>query len=154
MIRRIRPRHALVMTCLALFVLAGTAYAVTPGSPPGPSEEVAFANVLEDGTFTLASNNLPQSAVTHPAAGVYCFTDIGFTARSAVVSGDNAFGNNDTIASVVIDVTGEGLAGCPEGAIIRVRTLDANGLAGSSSAPYAPALVDHRFVIWLRGTHQ
>jgi hypothetical protein len=52
----------------------------------------------------------------------------------------------------VIDVTGEGLGQCPEGAIIRVRTLDANGVVGSNSAPYAPALVDHRFVIWIRGT--
>jgi hypothetical protein len=153
MIRRIRPRHALVVTCLALSVLAGAAYAVAASSPPaGPSEVVAFANVRENGIFILASGNLPQSAVTRTEPGVYCFTDLPFTAQSAVVSGENGFGNNDTIASVVIDVTGEGLGQCPEGAIIRVRTLDANGVVGSNSAPYAPALVDHRLVIWIRGT--
>ena len=83
---------------------------------------------------------------------MYCFTDLGFLARSAVVSGNNANANNDTIASVAIDVPPlEGLAGCPEGANVRVRTLDPNGVAGNNAGPYAPALVDHRFVIWLRG---
>jgi hypothetical protein len=32
-----------------------------------------------------------------------------------------------------------------------VRTLDANGVANNNVGAYAPALVDHRFVIWLRG---
>jgi hypothetical protein len=81
MIRRIRPRHALVVTCLALSVLAGAAYAVAASSPPaGPSEVVAFANVRENGIFILASGNLPQSAVTRTEPGVYCFTDLPFTA--------------------------------------------------------------------------
>jgi hypothetical protein len=35
-----------------------------------------------------------------------------------------------------------------------VRTLDANGVANNNAGPYAPALVDHRFVIWLRGSGQ
>jgi hypothetical protein len=157
-IRRIRLRDALVVICLAVFAIAGTAYAVAPGSPKaGPSEEVAYATVLEDGTLSErhSSDNLPQSAVTHPADGVYCFTDLGFLARSAQVSGNNAFNNNDTIASVAIDVPPlEGLGGCPDGANVRVRTLDANGVAGNNAAPYAPALVDHRFVIWLRGTKE
>jgi hypothetical protein len=157
-IRRIRLRHALVVTCLAVFAIAGTAYAVAPGSPKaGPSEELAYATVLEDGTLSErhSSDNLPQSAVTHPADGVYCFTDLGFLARSAQVSGNNANGNNDTIASVAIDVPPlEGLSGCPDGANVRVRTLDANGVAGNNAGPYAPALVDHRFVIWLRGAKE
>jgi hypothetical protein len=155
-IRQIRRHHALVVAGVAVLAIAGTAYAVAPGSPrAGPSEQVAYGTVLEDGTLSArhSSDNLPQSAVTHPAAGVYCFTDLGFLARSAVVSGNNANANNDTIASVAIDVPPlEGLAGCPEGANVRVRTLDANGVAGNNAGPYAPALVDHRFVIWLRGT--
>jgi hypothetical protein len=156
-IRRIRQRHALVVVGVAVLAIAGTAYAVAPGSPTaGPSEVVAYGTVLEDGTLSArhSSNNLPQSAVTHPAPGVYCFTDLGFLARSAVVSGNNANANNDTIASVAIDVPPlEGLSGCEdvEGANVRVRTLDANGVAGNNAGPYAPALVDHRFVIWLRG---
>jgi len=32
-----------------------------------------------------------------------------------------------------------------------VRTLDLNGVAGSTGGPYNPTLVDHRFVIWIRG---
>jgi hypothetical protein len=155
-IRQIRLHHALVVVGVAVLAIVGAAYAVAPGSPEaGPSEVVAYATVLEDGTLSErhSSNNLPQSAVTHPAAGVYCFTDLGFLARSAVVSGNNANANNDTIASVAIDVPPlEGLAGCDlEGANVRVRTLDANGVAGNNAGPYAPALVDHRFVIWLRG---
>jgi hypothetical protein len=157
-ILRIRLRPALVVTCLTLFVIAGTAYAVAPGPhKAGPSEQVAYATVLEDGSLSPrhSSDNLPQAALTHPAAGVYCFTDLGFTAFSAVVSGNNANSNNDTIASVAIDVPPlEGLAGCPDGANVRVRTLDANGVANNNAGPYAPALVDHRFVIWLRGSGQ
>ena len=160
MISRIRHRHALVIVGVAVLAIAGTAYAVAPSSPKaGPSEVVAYGTVLEDGTLSArhSSDNLPQSAVTHPAPGVYCFTDLGFLARSAVVSGNNANANNDTIASVAIDVPPlEGLSGCEdvEGANVRVRTLDANGVAGNNAGPYAPALVDHRFVIWLRGNRR
>lgn len=151
------PSFAVVATVsLLLFsVIGGAAYAVAKDSPKaGPHEKVAFANVLEDGTLdpNLSSSNLPQSGVTHPVTGVYCFKDVGFTINSAIVSGDNSFSNNDTIVSVAIDNTGGPLSGCPAGSQARVRTLDANGVAGSNTAPYAPALVDHRFVIWLRGS--
>ncbi|OLE19688.1 MAG: hypothetical protein AUG88_00280 [Actinobacteria bacterium 13_1_20CM_4_68_12] len=75
---------------------------------------------------------------------------------NAVVAGDNSFGNNDTLASISIDnaTPREGLAGCPDGATLRVRTLDLNGVAGTTSGPYNPLLVDHRFVIWIRGDRQ
>jgi hypothetical protein len=146
---------ALAAAVLVLFAaVAGAAYAIAPGSPKaGPSEEVAFANVLENGTLdpNLSSSNVPQAGVTNPSAGVYCFKDLGFTVNSAVVSGDNSNSNDDTIASVAIDNTGGPLSGCPAGSNVRVRTLDPNGVAGSSAAPYAPARVNHRFVIWLRG---
>jgi len=29
-----------------------------------------------------------------------------------------------------------------------------NGVAGTTSGPYNPLLVDHRFVIWIRGDRQ
>jgi hypothetical protein len=154
--RQRKARIFATVSALLLFGAVGAAYAVGTGRPKaGPSEAVAFANVLEDGTLdpTLSSDNLNQAAVTHPAAGVYCFANVGFTINSAVVSGDNSFGNNDTIASVAIQNTGEPLAGCPDAASsARVRTLDADGAAASNGAPYAPALVDHRFIIWLRGS--
>ena len=154
---RFRTKALAATISLAVFgTIGGVAYSAAKESPKaGPSEKVAFANVLEDGTLdpNLSSRNLPQSGVTHPATGVYCFKDVGFTINSAMVSGDNSFANNDTIVSVALDNTGGPLSGCPAGAQARVRTLDANGLAGSNTAPYAPALVDHRFVIWLRGSH-
>jgi len=153
---RFRTKAVVATISLAVFgAIGGVAYSAAKDSPKaGPNEKVAFANVLEDGTLdpNLSSGNLPQSGVTHPAPGVYCFNDVGFTINSAMVSGDNSFSNNDTIVSVAIDNTGGGLGGCPAGAQARVRTLDANGVAGSNTAPYAPVLLDHRFVIWLRGS--
>jgi hypothetical protein len=61
--------------------------------------------------------------------------------------------SSDAIASVAIDnaTPREGLAGCPDGTTLRIRTLDANGTAGSNVGPYNPLLVDHRFQIWIRG---
>ena len=124
----------------------------------GPSEEVAFANVLADGTIDtdLASNNVGNANILHPAPGLYCFIGLPVRVNSAVVSGDNSDNNNDTIISVAFDdVLGDEedlRGGCPgRQTSIRVRTLDANGQAGNNDGPYAPALVDHRFVIWIRG---
>jgi len=143
--------------------IAGVAVAATGGHKAGPQESVAFANVLENGTLQVgnSSDNLADANITkgrdamtgQPLPGVYCFNNLPFLPSNAVVAGDNSFGNNDTIASVAIDnaTPREGLAGCPDGSTLRVRTLDANGAAGSNGGPYAPALVDHRFVIWIRG---
>jgi hypothetical protein len=84
---------------------------------------------------------------------VYCFTNLRFLPSSAVVAGGNAFRNNDTVVSVAVDNTTPrgGLETCPDGATIRVRTLDLNGVASSSDGPYNPQLMDHIFVIWIRG---
>jgi hypothetical protein len=155
--RSIRSLPVLGVFAVVLFTaIAGTAYAVASGSPAaGPQEAVAFANVLDDGTVDppLSSNNLPQSAITNPAPGIYCINDPGFTITSGMVSADNSFANNDTLASVALDNTGEGLSGCPVSeSSARVRTFDLNGVAGSNTATYDPKLVNHRFVIWLRGT--
>jgi len=120
---------------------------------------VAFANVLADGTLNVgaSSDQVADSNISHTAnTGVYCLTDLPFLPSNAVVAGDNSFGNNDTLASISIDnaTPREGLAGCPDGATLRVRTLDLNGVAGTTSGPYNPLLVDHRFVIWIRGDRQ
>jgi hypothetical protein len=143
--------------------LGGAALAATGGHKAGPQEAQAFANVLENGTLQVgnSSDNLADanivkgsdSATGNPLAGVYCFINLPFLPSNAVVAGDNSFGNNDTIASISIDnaTPREGLAGCPPGTTLRVRTLDANGAAGSNGGPYNPLLVDHRFVIWIRG---
>jgi hypothetical protein len=145
-----------VIVVVGFVAIGGTAYAVTSASPAaGPQEAVAFANVLENGTVdpALSSSNLLPSAITHPADGVYCINDPGFKINSAMVSGDNSFANNDTLVSVAVDNTGEGLGGCPVTATsARVRTLDLDGLAASTTNTYGPKLVNHRFIIWLRGT--
>jgi hypothetical protein len=159
---RFRP-SALALLVLVLVVgLGGVAVAATGGHKAGPQEVVAFANVLENGTLQVgnSSDNLADANISkgldatgQPIPGVYCFTNLPFLPSNAVVAGDNSFGNNDTIASVAIDnaTPREGLATCPAGATLRVRTLDANGTAGSNGGPYNPQLVDHRFVIWIRG---
>ena len=120
---------------------------------------MAFANVLADGTLNVgaSSDQVADSNISHTAnTGVYCLTDLPFLPSNAVVAGDNSFGNNDTLASISIDnaTPREGVAGCPDGATLRVRTLDLNGVAGTTSGPYNPLLVDHRFVIWIRGDRQ
>lgn len=136
--------------------LGGAALAATGGHKAGPQEAVAFANVVEDGTLNMgaSSDNLASSNISHTAnSGVYCFTNLPFLPSNAVVAGDNSFGNNDTLTSVAIDnaTPREGLAGCPDGATLRVRTLDLNGVFGTTIGAYNPLLVDHRFVIWIRG---
>jgi hypothetical protein len=136
--------------------LGGAAFAATGGHKAGPQEALAFANVLENGTLQVgnSSDNIADSNISHTVGtGVYCFINLPFLPSNAVVAGDNSFGNNDTIASVAIDnaTPREGLAGCPDGTTLRVRTLDANGAAGSNAGPYNPLLVDHRFQIWIRG---
>ena len=156
-LRSMRSLPVLGVIVFVIFVaVGGTAYAVTSASPAaGPQEAVAFANVLDNGTVdpALSSSNLPQSAITHPADGVYCINDPGFKINSAMVSGDNSFANNDTLTSVAVDNTGEGLGGCPVTASsARVRTLDLDGIAASTTNTYGPKLVNHRFIIWLRGT--
>jgi hypothetical protein len=136
--------------------LGGAAVAATGGHTAGPQEAVAFANVLDDGTIDVgaSSDGIAGSNISHTAnSGVYCLTNLPFLPSNAVVAGDNSFGDNDTVASIAIDdaTPREGLGGCPDGATIRVRTLDLNGVAGSTGGPYNPTLVDHRFVIWVRG---
>jgi hypothetical protein len=153
----LRPSPALVALVLVLLIgLGGAALAATGGKKAGPSEAVAFANVLEDGTIDpdFTSDNLADSNISNPTLGVYCFFGLPFTLNNAVVSGDNSFSNNDTIVSVAVDNVfgdGEDLSGCPPGTFARVRTLDPNGAAASNTGPYQPALVNHRFMIWMRG---
>jgi|1186.fasta_scaffold345860_2 hypothetical protein len=151
---RFRPPHALIaLVAILVVALGGAALAAGGSRKAGPQEAVAYANVLENGTIdpNASSDGIADANITHPSPGVYCVTGLSFAARSAVVSGDNSFGNDDTIASVAVDTIGEGLAGCPDGSPLRIRTLDPNGIAGSSAPPYAPARIDHRFQIWIRG---
>ena len=128
----------------------------------GPSEALAFAMVRPDGTIdpAFSSSNLSNANIQHPSAGVYCFVGMPFPPNSAVVSGENSFGQNDTLASVTIDnVLGDEPPGTDIGggctkptAYARVRTLDNDGTDGAPTATYNPKLMDRQFIVWFRGT--
>jgi hypothetical protein len=154
---RLRRLQVATLVLVVAVGLGGIAFAATRTGErkAGPEETVAFAHVLSDGTIRPdnSSDNIADSNISHTAdSGVYCFTDLPFLPSNAVVAGNNAFGFNDTLASVVLDIATprEGLSGCPEGATIRVRTLDLNGGEGFGG-PYNPQLMDRRFMIWIRG---
>jgi hypothetical protein len=104
---------------------------------------IAYGMFEPDGTISGADRvkNLTNANVTHPAAGVYCFEGLDFTALSAMVSADSGFGFNDTLVSVRIATpTGGVLAPCPAAASVRVRTFDVSDVA----------LMDRRFLIWFQ----
>lgn len=152
---RLRRLQVATLVLVVAVGLGGIAFAATGEHKAGPQEALAFAHVLSDGTIRPdnSSDNIADSNISHTAdSGVYCFTDLPFLPSNAVVAGNNAFGFNDTLASVVLDIATprEGLSGCPEGATIRVRTLDLNGGEGFGG-PYNPQLMDRRFMIWIRG---
>jgi hypothetical protein len=121
------------------------------GSVQGPKgdkgdagEAVAYANVIGNGTLEAGepgiNKNISNTNIRHTAAtGVYCFHNLPFTVRNAMVSADNSFAQNDTLASVTVStVATEVLGNCQAGDRVRVRTYDV------SSA----ALQDQRFFIW------
>jgi hypothetical protein len=152
---RLRRLRLAILVLIVAVGLGGVAFAATGGREAGPEEALAFAHVRADGTIRpdTSSNNISDSNISHtPDSGVYCFINLPFLPSNAVVSGNNAFGFNDTLASIVTDVATprDGLDGCPVGATLRVRTLDLNGNDGFAG-PYNPQLMDRRFMIWIRG---
>jgi len=142
------------------------AFAATTGGgmhKAGPSEALAYAMVRADGTIDPAftSSNMTNANVQHPSSGVYCFVGMPFPPNSAVVSGENSNGQNDTLASVTIDnVLGDESSGgtdigggCTKPtAYARVRTIDNDGQDGAATATYDPKLLDRQFIVWFRGT--
>jgi hypothetical protein len=152
---RLRRLRLTILVLIVAVGLGGAAFAATGGRNAGPEEVLAFADVRADGTImpVTSSNNISDSNISHtPGSGVYCCNNRPFLPSNAVVSGNNAFGFNDTLASIVMDVATpqDGLSGCPVGATLRIRTLDLNGNDGFAG-PYNPQLMDRRFVIWIRG---
>ena len=145
---------------------AGAFAAATGGGmhKAGPSEALAYAMVRPDGTIDPAftSSNIGNANIQHPSLGVYCFVGMPFPPNSAVVSGENSNGQNDTLASVTIDnVLGDEppggghrhRRGCTKPtAYARVRTIDNDGTDGAPTATYNPKLMDRQFIVWFRGT--
>jgi len=102
---------------------------------------IAYADFTGAGAIqeNTEPKNLGPENVDHTGTGVYCFKNLGFTPRTAMVSGDNSFSANETIVSVVVAPKNEALSGCNLGETVRVRTVLAK----------APAtLVDEAFTIW------
>jgi hypothetical protein len=117
--------------------------------PPGKTGAGGEAGTaLAFGDFTpvgeIQENTIPKNVsaanIDHTATGVYCFKNLSFAPKSAMVSADNSFGVNNTIVSVVVAPKNEFLGGCTPGVgeIVRVRTFD----------PEAKALADRAFSIW------
>ena len=87
---------------------------------------------------TEKSKGVTNANVRLAAAGVYCLGGLPATVRTAIVSSDNSFTENDTIMSVAIsDTPGVAIVDCNANEPIRVRTFD----VGSG-------LENTRFTIW------
>ena len=167
MLRRsvFRPSFVMVAVVVVLGSFGAVAIAATTGGglqKAGSSEVLAYAMVRPDGTIDPAftSSNISNANIQHPSPGVYCFVGMPFAPNSAVVSGENSFGQNDTLASVTIDnVLGDEPPGTDIGggctkptAYARVRTVDNDGADGAPTATYNPKLMDRQFIVWFRGT--
>ena len=77
--------------------------------------------------------------VTHPSVGVYCFKNLGFTAKSALASGSNADGANNTLATAFVAFGAMTDCDFSAGDRVRVRTVVSN----------TGVLTDRGFFIWI-----
>jgi hypothetical protein len=114
-----------------------------------PGEAVAFANVKGDGTIEPGqSKGITNDMIDRTAEGVFCFKNLGFTPKNAMVSPDGSFGQLDTVVTASVLVNGA-LSDCDSDGShkVRVRTIDLNGSETFGSI-YAPELSDRRFTIW------
>ena len=114
-----------------------------------PGEAVAYANVKGDGTIEPGqSKGITNDMIDRTAEGVFCFKNLGFTPKSAMVSPDGSFGQLDTVVTASVLVNGA-LTDCDSDGShkVRVRTIDLNG-SESFGSIYAPELSDRRFTIW------
>jgi Collagen triple helix repeat (20 copies) len=114
-----------------------------------PGEAVAYANVKPDGTIEAGqSKGITNEMIDRTAEGVFCFKNLGFSPKSAMVSPDGSFGQMDTVVTASILVSGA-LSDCDADGThkVRVRTVDLNG-SETLNATYAPELSDRRFTIW------
>jgi Collagen triple helix repeat (20 copies) len=119
------------------------------GEKGTPGEAVAYANVKPDGTIEAGqSKGITNEMIDRTAEGVFCFKNLGFSPKSAMVSPDGSFGQMDTVVTASILVSGA-LSDCDADGThkVRVRTVDLNG-SETLNATYAPELSDRRFTIW------
>lgn len=126
-----------------------TGTAGTPGvagTPGAPGEAVGYAMITAAGTVEAPdrAKNVTSANVQRPATGTYCFVDLPFAPKSAVVTSDNGFGEgNTTLATVrVATPDGSALGGCPANASVRVQAVELS----DNTLPYDPT--NDPFVIW------
>ena len=106
---------------------------------------LGYADITVSGTSPAIQNfttpfRVTAANVDRVSAGEYCFKNLPFTPHTAIVSADNSFGANNTIASVV--VAGNSVI-CPSGDdLVRVRTVNVPG-GGSPNVQQ-----DEPFTIW------
>ena len=111
-----------------------------PGAPGAPGTAKAYATIRSDGGVEASqSKGITQAMVTHPSVGVYCFKNLGFTAKSALATGSNGDGANNTLATAFVSFGT--LTGCDfsAGDRVRVRTVVSN----------TGVLTDRWFFIWI-----
>lgn len=114
-----------------------------------PGEAVAYANIKPDGSVEPGqSRGITDAMVDRTSEGIFCFKDLPFAVKSAVVTGDGSFGQIDTLPTASVLVSGA-LSDCDADGShkVRVRTMDLNGNEGAGGA-YSPELKDRRFTIW------
>src|ERR1700735_4825214 len=95
------------------------------GEEGAPGTAVAYAAVEASGAIQVDSTpkNISVSNIENVEAGVYCFKDLSFQPNTAIVSADNAFSSNETVASVIVVTPGTLVSPCKEGENVRVRTV-------------------------------
>jgi hypothetical protein len=136
----------MAVSAVVVAVAAGVVYAANPiASRPGPP--AAYAEINAGGTLVVddsgadamlpRARNILAADVSHPATGVYCFSNLGFDPRNVVISGANGGSQNYTLATVEINPPGQ-LGDCGPDDTVRVRTIDIR----------TQALSDERFFIW------
>jgi hypothetical protein len=112
------------------------------GQEGAPGTALAFASY--EGSFQsfvpgTSAKNLTEANFDRRETGVYCLKNLAFVPQTAIVSANNAFAENDTVASVLVVKPGETLSPCAEGEFIRVRTVKST----------TGALKEGTFTIWL-----
>ncbi|MFL5842329.1 MAG: hypothetical protein ACJ77Z_17925 [Thermoleophilaceae bacterium] len=135
--------------------LPGTHGADGAQGPPGVA--TAFARLQADGTLLPTnapdgpeqSKDITQAMIEHGTTGQYCFGNLGFRPRSAMVALDNANTVSPLTINKVVTVSvsrGNPLTLCPAGFTdVRVNIVKIDDTA-NGNAP--PALSDHGFIVW------
>ncbi len=110
-----------------------------PAGAPGPAgEPVAYARVNANGTVvTSVSRGISNANVANPSAGLYCFGDLPFTARSFV--GNVRYDGLGYDRVVTVSPDAGGIApDCPVGFNAWLRIYDVS----------ATSLVNSDFIVW------